>query len=47
MKVYLLLALLAFATCQSHFGQCNMAPKRRPISCYEGKVLTEDMPKLE
>ncbi len=24
-----------------------MAPKRRPISCYEGKVLPEDMAELE
>ena len=47
MKVYLLLALLACATCQNLLGQCTMAPKRRPISCYEGKVLPEDMPELE
>ena len=47
MKVYLLLALLAYAACQSLLGQCTMAPKRRPISCYEGKVLQEDMPELE
>ena len=47
MKVYLLLALLAYAACQSLLGQCTMAPKRRPISCYEGKVLPEDMPELE
>ena len=47
MKAYLLLALLAYATCQSLLGQCTMAPKRRPISCYEGKVLPEDMPELE
>ena len=47
MKVYLLLALIAYAVSQSLLGQCTMAPKRRPISCYEGKVLPEDMPELE
>ena len=47
MKVYLLLALIAYTVCQSLLGQCTMAPKRRPISCYEGKVLPEDMPELE
>ena len=47
MKGYLLLALIAYTVCQSLLGQCTMAPKRRPISCYEGKVLPEDMPELE
>ena len=47
MKFYLLLALIAYAVSQSLLGQCTMAPKRRPISCYEGKVLPEDMPELE
>ena len=47
MKAYLLLALIAYTVCQSLLGQCTMAPKRRPISCYEGKVLPEDMPELE
>ncbi len=47
MKVCLLLALIAFAVSQPLLGQCTMAPKKRPISCYEGKVLPEDIPELQ
>ena len=46
MKVCILLALIAFAISSPLLGQCTMAPKNRPISCYEGKVLREDMPEL-
>ena len=46
MKVCLLLALLAYAFSAPLLGQCTMAPKNRPISCYEGKVLPEDIPEL-
>ena len=46
MKAYLLLALLAFAVSEPLLGQCTMAPKKRPIECYEGKVLPEDIPEL-
>ena len=47
MKVYIFLALIAFAVSQQFIGGCSMAPKKRPISCYEGKVLPEDIPELE
>ena len=46
MKVCLLLALLAYAFSAPLLGQCTMAPKNRPISCYEGQVLPEDIPEL-
>lgn len=28
-------------------GKCSMAPKDRPISCYEGQILDEDIPELK
>ena len=46
MKVCILLALLALAVSSPLLGQCTMAPKNRPISCYEGQVLKEDIPEL-
>ena len=46
MKVCILLALLALAISSPLLGQCTMAPKNRPISCYEGQVLREDIPEL-
>ena len=47
MKVYILLALLSVTVYGQLLGQCGMAPKYRPISCYEGKVLPEDLPELK
>ena len=47
MKTYILLALAFCAVSAQMVGNCGMAPKYRPISCYEGKVLPEDMPELE
>ena len=46
MKVYLLLGLFAYAFSLGLLGKCGMAPKNRPISCYEGQVLPEDIPEL-
>ena len=46
MKVCILFALLALAVSSPLLGQCSMAPKNRPISCYEGQVLREDIPEL-
>ena len=46
MKVCILFALLALAISSPLLGQCTMAPKNRPISCYEGQVLKEDIPEL-
>ena len=46
MKVCILFALLALAVSAPLLGQCTMAPKNRPISCYEGQVLREDIPEL-
>ncbi len=46
MKVCILLALLAFAISSPLIGSCSMAPKNRPITCYEGQVLREDIPEL-
>ena len=46
MKVCILFALLALTVSSPILGQCSMAPKNRPISCYEGQVLGEDIPEL-
>ena len=46
MKICILLALLALSVSSPLLGQCIMAPKNRPISCYEGQVLKEDIPEL-
>ena len=46
MKAYLLLGLIAYTVSLGLIGNCGMAPKNRPISCYEGKVLPEDIPEL-
>ena len=46
MKTYILLALAFCAVSAQMLGNCGMAPKYRPISCYEGKVLPEDIPEL-
>ena len=47
MKVYILLALLAVAVSSPLLGRCGMAPKYRPLYCFEGKVLPEDLPELQ
>ena len=47
MKVCLLFALIALAVSEPLLGSCTMAPKKRPIECYEGKVLAEDIPELQ
>ena len=47
MKVCLLFALIALAVSEPLLGSCTMAPKKRPIECYEGKVLPEDIPELQ
>ncbi len=47
MKVYILLALCAYVVYAGQLGNCGMAPKYRPIECYEGKVLDEDLPELK
>ena len=48
MKVYLLLALCIYAVYANvKIGNCGMAPKYRPIECYKGQVLDEDIPELE
>ncbi len=45
MKVYILLALCVYVVYA--LGNCGMAPKYRPIECYKGQVLEEDIPELE
>ncbi len=47
MKYYILLALLACISCQILGGACTGTPKKRPIECYKGEVLPEDLPELE
>ena len=48
MKTYILLLLLSTIFCASHLlGECGMAPKYRPISCYTDTVLPEDLPELK
>ena len=47
MKVYILLVLCAYVAYAAQLGNCGMAPKYRPIECFEGKVLDEDLPELK
>ena len=47
MKYYILLALLACISCQILGGDCTVAPKRRPIECFTGEVLNEDLEELK
>ena len=47
MKVYILFALFALAVSSPLLGRCAMAPKYRPLYCFEGKVLPEDLPELQ
>ena len=46
MKYYLLIALLACISCQM-LGRCQGTPKKRPLECFKGQVLNEDLPELE
>ena len=46
MKYYILLALLACIACQLG-GPCVGTPKKRPIQCFRGFVLNEDLPELK
>ena len=46
MKYYLLIALLACISCQM-LGHCQGTPKKRPLECFKGQVLNEDLPELE
>ena len=46
MKYYILIALLATISCQL-LGGCTGTPKKRPIECYRGQVLNEDLPELK
>ena len=46
MKYYILLALLACISCQL-LGGCTGTPKKRPIECYRGQVLNEDLAELK
>ena len=47
MKYYILLALIACISCQMFGGACTGTPKKRPIECYRGQVLNEDLPELK
>ena len=47
MKYYILLALIACISCQMFGGACTGTPKKRPIECYRGHVLNEDLPELK
>ena len=47
MKYYILIALLATISCQLLGGGCTGTPKKRPIECYRGQVLNEDLPELK
>ena len=47
MKVFILLALLAFAISRPLLGQCNSAPKYRPYDCYENEILDDDKEELK
>ena len=46
MKYYILLALIACIACQLG-GPCVGTPKKRPIQCFRGFVLNEDLPELK
>ena len=49
MKVELLLILSSIYFCSSFtrlIGKCGMAPKYRPIECFKGSVLEEDLEEL-
>ena len=47
MKACLLLTLLAAAVSFPLVGLCSMPPKNRPLYCFKGEVLSEDLPELK
>ena len=47
MKYLILLALITFTLSSPLLGKCAGTPKKRPIECYKGQVLNEDLPELE
>ena len=48
MKIILLLIILIFTISKplSFMGKCGMAPKYRPLECYQNSVLPEDLDEL-
>ena len=47
MKACILLTLLAAAVSFPLVGLCSMPPKNRPLYCFKGEVLSEDLPELK
>lgn len=47
MKFYILLSLLFCSISCQLLGPCAGTPKKRPIECYQGLVLKEDLPELK
>ena len=47
MKTLLLLSLLIVSISSQKIGGCTGTPKMRPIECYYGQVLNEDIPELK
>ena len=47
MKALLLLSLLIVSISSQKIGACTGTPKMRPIECFYGQVLNEDIPELK
>ena len=47
MKALILLSLLFCSISCEDLNICSLPPKRRPIQCYIGQVLDEDIPELK
>ena len=47
MKTLLLLSLLIVSISSKKIGACTGTPKMRPIECFYGQVLNEDIPELK
>ena len=47
MKTLILVSLLFCSISAQILGNCQQAPKKRPIECYNGLVLPEDIPELK
>ena len=47
MKTLLLLSLLIISISSQKIGACTGTPKMRPIECFYGQVLNEDIPELK
>ena len=47
MKSLLLLSLLIVSISSQKIGACTGTPKMRPIECFYGQVLNEDIPELK